>query len=80
MIFFVSVVDLNTCDKIRTIGPESHVIVQEISTFVVLVKGYLSTDRQTRRIHIFKIFALFYLTSDNTLIVLVHSNQMTSQA
>ena len=34
---------------------ESHVITQEISTFVIL--KVTSTDRQTGRLHIFKIFA-----------------------
>ena len=38
-----------------------------------------STDRQTRRLHIFKIFA-FIWPLDNTLIILVYSEQMTSEA
>ena len=47
MIFFLSVIDSNTCDKIRTIkGPESHVIMQEISTFVILKAT--STDSQKK--------------------------------
>ena len=54
MIFFLSVVDSNTCNKIRTKGPESNVIMQEISTFVILKAT--GTDTQTRRLHIFKIF------------------------
>ena len=37
-----------------------------------------STDRQTRRLQIFKI--CIYLASDNTLIILVYSDQMTSEA
>ena len=55
--FFLSVVDSNTCDKTPT-GPESHVIMQEISTFVILKA--ISTNRQTRRLHIFKIFAFIW--------------------
>ena len=39
-------------------GPELHVIMQEISTFVILKAT--STDRQTRRLHIFKIFAFIW--------------------
>ena len=38
-----------------------------------------STDRQTRRLHIFKTFCI-YLASDNALIILVYSDQMTSEA
>ena len=37
-------------------GAESHVIMQEISTFLIL-KATI-TDRQTRRLYIFKISAL----------------------
>ena len=39
-------------------GSESHVITQEISTFVILKAT--STDRQTGRLHIFKIFAFIW--------------------
>ena len=39
-------------------GAESHVITQEISTFVILKAT--SIDRQTRRLHIFKIFAFIW--------------------
>ena len=42
--------------------------MQEISIFVILKAT--STDRQTRRLHIFKTFCI-YLASDNTLIILV---------
>ena len=52
-------------------------IMQERSIFVILKAT--STDRQTRRLHIFKTFCI-YLASDNTLIILVHSDQMTSEA
>ena len=48
--------------------------MQEISTFVILKAT--STDRQTRRLHIFKTFCI-YLASDNTVIILVYSDQMT---
>ena len=51
--------------------------MQEISIFVILKAT--STDRQTRRLHIFKNFCI-YLASDNTLIILVCSDQMTSEA
>ena len=51
--------------------------MQEISIFVILKAT--STDRQTRRLHIFKTFCI-YLASDNTLIILVYSDQMTSEA
>ena len=51
--------------------------MQEISIFVILKAT--STDRQTRRLHIFKTFCI-YLTSDNTLITLVYFDQMTSKA
>ena len=51
--------------------------MQEISTFVILKAT--STDRQTRRLHIFKTFCI-YLALDNTLIILVYSDQMTSEA
>ena len=49
-----------TCDKIsnNNLGPESHVIMQEISTFVILKAT--STDRQTRRLRIFKIFVFIW--------------------
>ena len=63
--------------KFEQKGPESHVIMQEISIFVILKAT--STDRQTRRLHIFKTFCI-YLASDNTLIILVYSDQMTSEA
>ena len=56
MIFFLSAVVSNSFDKIRKF--ESHVIMQEISTFVILKA--ISTDRQTRRLHIFKIFAFIW--------------------
>ena len=52
MIFFLSIVDSNTCAKIRKI------IMQEILTFVILKAT--STDRQTRRLHIFNIFAFIW--------------------
>ena len=45
----------------------------------VLILKAASTDRQTSRLHIFKIFCI-YLVSDNTLIILVYSDQMTSEA
>ena len=48
--------------------------MQEISTFVILKAT--NTDRQPRRLRIFKILHLF--ASDNTLIILVYSDQMTS--
>ena len=51
--------------------------MQEISIFVILKAA--STDRQTRRLHIFKTFCI-YLASDNTVIILVYSDQMTSEA
>ena len=51
--------------------------MQEISIFVILKAT--STDRQTRRLHIFKTFCI-YLASDNTLIILVYSHQMPSEA
>ena len=51
--------------------------MQEISIFVILKAT--STYRQTRRLHIFKTFCI-YLASDNTLIILVYSDQMTSEA
>ena len=51
--------------------------MQEISIFVILKAT--STDRQTGRLHIFKIFCI-YLALDNTLIILVYSDQMTSEA
>ena len=44
--------------KFEQKGPESHVIMQEIATFVILKAT--STDRQTRGIHIFKIFAFIW--------------------
>ena len=60
VIFLLSIVDSNTCltcDKIRTLRPESHVIMQEISTFVILKAT--NTNRQTRRLRIFRFLHLF---------------------
>ena len=59
MFFFLRVVHSNTCDKIRMIRrTRSHVIMQEISTFVILKAT--GTDRQTRRLYIFRIFGFIW--------------------
>ena len=71
VIFFLSVVDSNTCDKIRTIM--AGITCNNARNIHLLILKVTSTDRQTRRLHIFKIFAFIWHQIIHK-IILVYSN------
>ena len=55
MIFFLSVVDSNTCDKIQT--KRARITCNDARNLDFVILQATSTGRQTRSLRIFKIFA-----------------------
>ena len=76
MIFFLCVVDSNTSDKIRTIRARITCNNARNLDLRYLKRLLVQTDKQEDFISL-RDFCI-YLASDNTLKILVYSNQMTS--